>query len=302
MYAYVHFVDDGLKDTVSTKDIKGLNMADFNPHGLYWIRWKDTHEFFKGQILVVRESAKDITEFVAKSKRMRIPKVLDPTPPEEESTAPVKKGRKQAKDKMISQNSSIAGGKQMNLQAIPEERRKHSSDPGVLRDEATDSGRSDDQMVPKELLSKVQRENKALKRKLEKMQGKMNELREQIDNYQSLNVKLQKCLMTKILNPTSSAFLDGNRFPSDLTQHSQTGTSTVQARAHSTDICSARFFFPLVGITALDLTSCKDGSERKYMMKDEGSSDHRFSELEYLKPQQMEADRLRRNEQSWHNL
>lgn len=43
-------MDDGLKDTDSIKDMKGLNTVDFNPHGLYWIRWKDTDEFFKGHL------------------------------------------------------------------------------------------------------------------------------------------------------------------------------------------------------------------------------------------------------------
>lgn len=49
----------------------------------------------------VIETAEESYKFVEKSKRVRIPKILDPIPAEEETVTPIEKERKEVKDKMI---------------------------------------------------------------------------------------------------------------------------------------------------------------------------------------------------------
>lgn len=54
MFAYVHYLDDGVKDVVNVKDIKHFdpkNTTDFSSH-TYWILQKG--RFIKGQILLMK--------------------------------------------------------------------------------------------------------------------------------------------------------------------------------------------------------------------------------------------------------
>ncbi|CAM4558656.1 unnamed protein product [Leuciscus chuanchicus] len=96
MFAYVHYLDDGVKDVVNVKDIKHFdpkNTTDFSSH-TYWILQKG--RFIKGQILLLKETCEEIENVLATGKRIRVPKLLDKSPPENKTSE-----RKEAKDNAV---------------------------------------------------------------------------------------------------------------------------------------------------------------------------------------------------------
>lgn len=51
MFAYVRYIDDGLKEIVPATFIKDFQKPfDLTP--TYWIRWEE--EYFKGQVLILK--------------------------------------------------------------------------------------------------------------------------------------------------------------------------------------------------------------------------------------------------------
>ncbi|MGH0137101.1 UNVERIFIED_CONTAM: hypothetical protein FKN15_062854 [Acipenser sinensis] len=58
MYAYVTYIDDGVKKVVQVQDIKNFNPTHINDFAntLHWICWSGEDEhFYKGQILLIRD-------------------------------------------------------------------------------------------------------------------------------------------------------------------------------------------------------------------------------------------------------
>ncbi|RXN37053.1 hypothetical protein ROHU_002398 [Labeo rohita] len=90
-------VDDGVKDSVNVRDIKHFdpkNTTDFSSTQTYWILRKG--RFATGQILFMKETCEEIEQFLATGKRIRVPKLLDKSPPENSTSE-----RKEAKDNAV---------------------------------------------------------------------------------------------------------------------------------------------------------------------------------------------------------
>ncbi|RXN36856.1 zinc finger MYM-type 1-like protein [Labeo rohita] len=91
------FTDDGVKDSVNVRDIKHFdpkNTTDFSSTQTYWILRKG--RFATGQILFMKETCEEIEQFLATGKRIRVPKLLDKSPPENSTSE-----RKEAKDNAV---------------------------------------------------------------------------------------------------------------------------------------------------------------------------------------------------------
>ncbi|KAK9519947.1 hypothetical protein VZT92_022638 [Zoarces viviparus] len=83
MFAYVKYIDDGCKEIVPSSDIKDFdgNVGHYDIKKIYWVRWQE--EFFKAQILLLKESREEIEEELSAGKRVRVRllKETSPAPP-----------------------------------------------------------------------------------------------------------------------------------------------------------------------------------------------------------------------------
>ncbi|XP_056615875.1 BEN domain-containing protein 5-like [Triplophysa dalaica] len=208
MFAYVHYLDDGLKDSVNVKDIKHFgpkSTTDFSSTHTYWIHRKG--RFATGQILFMKETSEEIEQFLATGKRIRVPKLLDKIPPANKTSE-----RKEAKENATAQRSSIEEGKQTFLMDILKKRQalkrkqqqcQHHSktrrEKNLVDNEI--SSESEDELIPKSKYNELDKRYKLLSRKYQEAIAEGKELRK-------LNVELQTCLVAKILcgsntSPTS---------------------------------------------------------------------------------------------------
>ncbi|XP_077060983.1 uncharacterized protein LOC143713544 [Siphateles boraxobius] len=205
MFAYVHYLDDGVKGVVNVKDIKHFdpkNTTDFSSH-TYWILQKG--RFIKGQILLMKETCEEIENVLATGKRIRVPKLLDKSPPENKTSE-----RKEAKDNAAAQKASIEEGKQTFLMDILKKRQAfkrkqplfppHSTPKrgkNIVDDEITTS-ESEDELIPKSKFDELENRYKSLTRKYQEAIAEGKELRK-------LNAELQTCLVAKILSGSNTS-------------------------------------------------------------------------------------------------
>nr|XP_023681381.1 BEN domain-containing protein 5-like isoform X2 [Paramormyrops kingsleyae] len=225
MFAYVYFLDDRVKDSVNVKDIKHFdpkNTTDFSSTQTYWILQKG--RFTSGQILFMKETCEEIEQFLATGKRIRVPKLLDKIPPENNTSE-----RKEAKDNAVgnmkrlinvikkkyfkifhfnlhfqtAQKTSIEEGRQTFLMDILKKRQAlkrkqplcppHSTtkrEKLIVDDEI--SSESEDELIQKSKFDELEKRYKLLSRKYQEAIAEGKELRK-------LNVELQTCLVAKIL-------------------------------------------------------------------------------------------------------
>ncbi|XP_067222985.1 uncharacterized protein [Chanodichthys erythropterus] len=189
MFAYVHYLDDGVKDVVNVKYIKDFapkNTEDFSAH-TYWMK----------------ETCEEIENVLATGKRIRVPKLLDKSPPENKTSE-----RKEAKDNAASQKASIEEGKQTFLMDILKKRQAlkrkqplfppHSTPKREKRIVDDISSESEDELIPKSKFDELDKRYKSLARKYQEAIAEGKELRK-------LNVELQTCLVAKILSGSNTS-------------------------------------------------------------------------------------------------
>ncbi|KAL7403889.1 hypothetical protein ABVT39_006465 [Epinephelus coioides] len=218
MFAYVKYVDDGCKEIVPTSYIKDFD-SGCDPLKIYWVRWQD--DFFKGQILLLKESREEIEEELAKGKRVRVKKVREssPSPPPSE--------RDEAKAQKTNQKKAAEEGKRGNLLAIIQERKiKRKQSPlcptptkkireHVLHDQFSDDEDDDGGVVPQKVFEeakkKYQKKFNEVSLQLQETQKKLEE-QERIraavgaenDTLRALNIKLQQQLLKRLDTNSSS--------------------------------------------------------------------------------------------------
>ncbi|RXN30663.1 Retrotransposable element Tf2 type 1 [Labeo rohita] len=79
MFAYVKYIEDGCKEIVPISYIKDFDHTVSDLTKTYWLRWQE--KFFKGQILLLKESREEIEQELAKGKRVRVRLLKESTPP-----------------------------------------------------------------------------------------------------------------------------------------------------------------------------------------------------------------------------
>ncbi|XP_076842987.1 BEN domain-containing protein 5-like [Brachyhypopomus gauderio] len=205
MFAYVQYIDDGVKNIVHIKDIKNFdpkNTEDYSAVHAYWILWKG--ELFAGQILMLKDTSEEIEDILGAGKRIRVPKLLERNPVESQRNSE----RKEIEDTAMSQKASIIEGKRASLMEILKERQSQkriqplcasnsqSKRQRILLDDETSSG-SDDELIAKSEFDELKKKHTVLGHKYQEAISELEQLRK-------LNTELQKCLVSKILPENNS--------------------------------------------------------------------------------------------------
>ncbi|XP_055026822.2 uncharacterized protein [Misgurnus anguillicaudatus] len=228
MFAYINYLDDGTKDIVNVKDIKDFERTDFSTTRTYWIMRKG--QFNTGQIFLLKYTKEEIENVLARGKRVRVPKLLDKDPPENQSSE-----RKEAKDKASAQKASIEEGRQAFLMNIFKKRQALKRNQPIYPPHSTPkrrkcnvddeiSSESDDELIPQSKFKELEMKYKSLSRKYQDNVAEVKELRK-------LNVELQSCLVSKIRSenntsgsPKSPVFIQ----PAPMTTGSSTSLDTIK--------------------------------------------------------------------------
>ncbi|KAI2647182.1 BEN domain-containing protein 5 [Labeo rohita] len=230
MFAYVKYIEDGCKEIVPISYIKDFDHTVSDLTKTYWLRWQE--KFFKGQILLLKESREEIEQELAKGKRVRVRLLKESTPPPSRSEKEEAKTIHVIKSLPLpdkSEKSCRRGKKRNNLLALLKERKmKRKQSPlcptpikrmkahtlsDSLSEEDDDGG-----VVPEKLFEEAKQQQLLHQKKINNMSVQLQETKNKLEEQEriraeveaenkelrSLNMQLQQQLL-KTLNSPSTA-------------------------------------------------------------------------------------------------